>query len=205
MNYEGLKEILDLVEQFEKETSLKDWNKEVFVSWLFQRKSPNGSPHSSYSDGLIAMHIGYLSNYAKFYAKKVFKDSNLYSLDDFSLLAALFPDKKMKQTVLLTIAAMDKPLGIEVIKRLKTQKILKLEAHPEDKRAKLLSLTDFGKTEYLVINKRLYGLSKQVSAPLDSEEKELFLGILSKLKLYHQPFFERNNEEELKEILLSQV
>ena len=206
MKYQILKEIISLAEAFEEETQAKEWRREFFTSWLiesFQKKKeePGSKAFLPQQDGLIAMFIGMMYKYASFYSKRVLKDSKLYSLDDFGVIASLFPHHSFRKVDVLKQTIMEKSSGNEVLKRLLKEGLIQESENPEDKRSKLLSLTDEGRTAFIQLQAGMSKLSAHVTGNLSSDEKTLLLKMLSKLHTFHQPYFEENDEETLAEIL----
>jgi len=88
-----------LVEQFEKHLSDgEQWDDKNFANWLSGQV--NASPkdekvvqETTKSNILVSVYSMY--KYALFYSRKIFKNSQIYSIDDFSFLASLLSDKKL--------------------------------------------------------------------------------------------------------------
>ncbi|WP_304238189.1 MarR family winged helix-turn-helix transcriptional regulator [Jiulongibacter sediminis] len=205
MKYEILKELIALSEAYELENSPKEWRREQFIAWLLQSGEKEEGPFKKddtipSQDGLIAMFISLLFKYAQFYSKRILKDSPLYSLDDFGMLAGLFPNIELKKTDLIRRSIMEKSSGNEVIKRLLRQGLIAEKNHPDDGRAKLLFLTPEGKAAMQMISGRMSLMSKHVVGNLDQKEKGVLLQMLFKLNEFHKPIFERADEKELHQL-----
>jgi DNA-binding MarR family transcriptional regulator len=201
MKYEILKELIALSEAYEQEVSPNEWRREQFIAWLFQTGQKEALFIKDYNipsqDGLIAMFVSFLFKYAQFYSKRILKDSPLYSLDDFGMMAGLFPNLELRKTDLIRRSIMEKSSGNEVLKRLLRQGLIAEKKHPEDGRSKLITLTQDGRTAMQMISSRMSLLSKHVTGNLNQSEKASLLQMLFKLNEFHKPIFERADEHEL--------
>ena len=80
---------------------------------------------------------------------------------------------------------MDKSPGMEIIKRLVSKKVMEEFDNPDDKRSKMLRLTDYGKEVVLLSYEKMTGLSNSLLADLDQATKFEILKILKYLDHYH--------------------
>jgi hypothetical protein len=90
MNYAGLRKLLDLAEAFEWETGeQQDLDEQKFTAWLVAKSFGEGSPPPEHPGpdqpagpmvtGYIAMLLGFMGQYATFYARRIFRRSEIYS------------------------------------------------------------------------------------------------------------------------------
>lgn len=204
MDYTVLKEIIALAEAYQQQTHAQRWQKEQFVSWIINEANKSELSSGGFvpsQDGLISMFIGIAYKYAQFYARRVFRNTEIYSLDDFAVLVSLFPDKEFKKIDVLRMCIQEKSSGNEVLKRLLREEMLQERENPVDARSKLLSLTDKGRTQYGLIQNGIQKMAGHIVGNLTTEEKNQLLQILMKLHQYHHPYFEENNEETLTQLL----
>ncbi|UTA66880.1 MarR family winged helix-turn-helix transcriptional regulator [Emticicia sp. 21SJ11W-3] len=204
MDYSILKEIIALAEAYQQQTNAQRWQKEQFVSWIINeanKTQPKPQSMIPSQDGLISMFLGIAYKYAQFYAKRVFRNTEIYSLDDFAVLVSLFPDKEFKKIDVLRMCIQEKSSGNEVLKRLLRDGMLQERENPADARSKLLSLTDKGRTQFGLIQNGIQKMSGHIVGDLSIEEKNQLLQALMKLHHYHHPYFEENNEDVLKQLL----
>ena len=201
MDFSILKEIINLAEQYQTETQADSWNKEAFAAWLGAGKAdirlePEFDSNPT-EDGLISMFIIFMYRYAQFYAKKVLQDTELYSLDDFGIVASLFPDKEYKKIEVLKTSVLEKSAGNEVLKRLLKRQLVQERDNPLDARSKLLSLSDSGRRAFQTSIEQLTAMSTHITGNLNNGEKNLLLSMLVRLHHFHKPYFEQNKIEEL--------
>jgi DNA-binding PadR family transcriptional regulator len=203
-----LRELLDLIEAFEREGgNTNQFDREAFASWLItyqrdtgkkQRSAPGPGPRLN---GLIAMYLNFMGRYAQFYSRRIFRSTEIYSDDDWGILVSLFPDRQMKKTEVLRGCIMEKSSGNEVLKRLLKQGLIQETPHPEDRRSKLVTLTDAGRAAFMSVQNGIERFSDVVVADLSEDEKASLLQMLTKLHHFHKPIFEAADEETLGEML----
>ncbi len=189
MQADFIHKLIDLADAYASEGgNTTVFDREDFVSWLItHRQTPAPAPARAPGppvNGLIAMYLSFMARYAQFYSKRVFRDSVIYSGDDWGVLVSLYPYQQRKKTEVIRACIMEKSSGNEVLKRLLKQGLLQEQEHPGDKRSKLIALTDTGRTAFESVQKGISGLANTVVADLTEDEKGNLLQILNKL---HRP------------------
>ena len=203
--YSNVKRLIDWAEKFDNQLADgQEWDDKNFATWL-------SAEVNSASDTMIVLHkktkpaltmyIYFMYKYALFYSRKIFKNSLIYSIDDFSVLASLLPDKQLKKADVIRKNITEKSSGNEVLKRLLRQKLVKETDNPNDKRSKLLELTPAGLNEINAVRSQLEKMGDLVAGDLSGQEKIVLLNMLSKLNEFHRPIFEANDEKLLNEKL----
>jgi len=173
----------------------------AFAEWLqMQAEEPSVSPAPP-PDGLISMHFGFMANYAAFYARRLFRHSDIYSMTDWAFLATLQQVGAMKKSALIQHNILEKSSGTEVLKRLLKQGFIEEQPDPGDRRAKQVRLTEAGKSAVNEANAKVFPMGKVVTGNLTSAEKQTLLGLLQKLHRFHGPIFKEYSEEELADLL----
>jgi DNA-binding MarR family transcriptional regulator len=199
---------MDLVEEYESAGGQTEvFDREDFSSWMLTRterkmsepvpEPPSGPP----VNGLIAMYLSFMSRYAQIYSRRVFRDSAIYSDDDWGVLVSLYPDLRMKKTEVMRQCIMEKSSGNEVLKRLLKQGLLQEALHPVDRRSKLIGLTPAGRKAFESVQSGISKLAGLVVGDLTEVEKIQLLEILNKLNRFHKPIFEEVDEKDLEQML----
>jgi len=207
MSLEFIRKLLDLVQDYETDGgNTGAFDREDFIIWLLSRQSRLLKKEEARSagaplNGLIAMYLSFMARYAQFYSRRVFRDTAIYSEDDWGVLITLYPDIQLKKTDVIRRCILEKSSGNEVLKRMLKQGLLREHGHPGDKRAKLIGLTDAGRAAFESVQSGVARLSDIVVADLTEEEKTNLLQILNKLNRYHKPVFDAAEEEELERML----
>lgn len=203
--FSTLKKLVDWAEKFEDQLSNEEeWDDKNFATWLSVEVNDTKQVDTGLSvktKPSIAMSVYFMYKYALFYSRKIFKNSRIYSLDDFSFLASLLPDKKLRKADVIRKNIAEKSSGNEVLKRLLKQRLIKETNNPDDKRSKLLEITPEGLNEINAVRGQMYNMGSLVDGDLIEYEKIMLLKLLSKLYQFHHPIFEANDEEFLNEKL----
>ena len=210
MQTDFIRKLLDLADAYESGGgNTGEFDQEDFVSWLItgqqQRTREAAEPASGPPvNGLIAMYLSFMARYAQFYSRRVFRNTVVYSEDDWGVLVSLYPDARLKKTDVMRGCILEKSSGNEVLKRMLKKGLLREHPHPEDGRSKLIELTDAGRAAFESVQNRIVKLSNAVVADLAEEEKISLLQMLVKLNRYHKPIFEKADEAMLGEMLLDE-
>lgn len=191
--YNLLKELIIIVDKvdFEKEAILstndliailyKKNKKEADEKLFFQTKNSTANINNE-----IGRYITRTNRFASIYAKDILKDLPYVSLNDFGFVALLHSNKELTKSALIKLVLMDKSPGMEIIKRLVSKKVMEEFENPDDKRSKMIRLTDYGKEVVVKSYEKMSGLSDSLLADLDEATKFEILKILKYLDEFHQ-------------------
>jgi DNA-binding MarR family transcriptional regulator len=198
-----IRQFLDWLEEYEAEIGGVDrLTKAEFAQWLLKEPEEGISGEEEvYTDMYISSYLGYLQKFITIYARRIFRQSDIYSLDDYSFMVSLYPRNEMKKTELIQTNAMEKSSGTEVIKRMLKRGQLEEFAHPDDRRAKMVMLTDKGRADLEGVQLSMQRLTRLIGGNLETAEKVQFLQLLKKLNFFHREVFEQMDEDALKELL----
>jgi DNA-binding MarR family transcriptional regulator len=198
-----IRQLLNWLEEYEAEIGgVNRLTKGEFAQWLL--KEPEGEEPQEeevYTDMYISSYLGYLQKFVTFYSRRIFRQSDIYSLDDYSFMVSLYPQNEMKKSELIQANAMEKSSGTEVIKRMLKRQQLEEFVHPEDRRAKMVALTEKGRNDLESVQLSMQRLTRLVGGNLEAGEKIQFLQLLKKLNFFHREVFEQMDEDNLKELL----
>jgi DNA-binding MarR family transcriptional regulator len=150
----------------------------------------------------ISILIVLMSHYAKWYIKKVLRESNLQTPDEFSFLITLMTYKSLNKSELITKQVMEKTSGTEVIRRLIKRGLIVESADENDKRSIRLSITKSGREEILRILPLMSKVTKIVVGNLTPEEINTLSFLLKKLDYFHNDIYINKREHPLNEILI---
>jgi DNA-binding MarR family transcriptional regulator len=203
MKIEDAKQVIDWLGAFQEQHKAEHLSPVAFGEWLQQQGHSSGGEASlpPNTDGLISMFFGFMANYAAYYARRVFRHLDLYSLTDWAFLATLEQEAPLTKSALIQKNILEKSTGTEVLKRLKKQGYIEELPNPEDRRAKLVRLSDRGRKVVAEANARIMPMGEVVTGDLTTAEKQQLLNLLQKLHRFHQPIFEGADERELQALL----
>jgi DNA-binding MarR family transcriptional regulator len=148
----------------------------------------------------ISILIVLMNHYAKWYIKKVLRESHLQTPDEFSFLITLMTYDSLSKSELITKQVMEKTSGSEVIRRLIKRGMIAETADQNDKRSKMVSITKFGREEILKILPLMSQVSEIIVGNLSSEEIKTLAYILKKLDYFHNDIYLNKRGKSLSDI-----
>jgi MarR family transcriptional regulator, lower aerobic nicotinate degradation pathway regulator len=193
MDIQFIKNLLDEADQFSKETPGKTADLAAFGAWLQRRhaadrKTPAAPPGGGETtESVIGKLLVFMNRYAKSYSKKLLEGSALGSSDEFVFLIYLLNRGKTTKTELIEAARLEKPTGMEIMRRLLQLGFIAQEDHETDKRSKNIRLTDAGRAALFECLGRFDQLAHLLTGNLDDAEKNELLRLLQKLEDFHLP------------------
>lgn len=149
----------------------------------------------------IAILVTFMHRYAKMHARKIFIGSKISGIDDFSYLIVLVTHDRISKTELIRKNVHEKATGMEIIKRLINDKLVKQFDATEDKRSKLVSITAAGKEAVFKILHQLEDLSTLITADLSEQEKHQLQRILLKLDQFHYDIYLNDRESSVHDLI----
>lgn len=206
MNFKLIKEVIDLVEEFENENLNKsETSIDDFKKWIVYNNSntnyenePNweAKEHGRSAESVINTLIVHLNRYAKSYSKSAIFGSEFSTQDDFIYLISLKSFGEMTKMDLIKKNVHEKPAGMQVINRLIVQDWVSQTTSEIDKRNKFLKITDQG---LAVLEKQMDKIRKAtdiVTGDLTRNEKMELIRLLHKLDVFHKPIYNKNIDTE---------
>jgi len=149
----------------------------------------------------ISILIVLMSHYAKWYIKKVLRDSLLQTPDEFSFLITLMSYDSMIKGELIAKQIMEKTSGTEIINRLVKKGMIFETADENDKRSIRVSITKSGRDEIIRILPLMSKVTEIVVGNLTNEEINTLSYLLKKLDHFHNDIYINKRREPLSDIL----
>ena len=149
----------------------------------------------------ISILIVLMNRYAKWYIKKVLKNSNLHSPDEFSFLITLMTYNSLSKSELITKQVMEKTSGSEIILRLIKRGLIVESADDNDRRSVRVSITRSGREEILRVLPLMGKVTKIVAGNLSNEEVNTLSYLLKKLDYFHNDIYNNKRGLPLNDIL----
>lgn len=203
MNYTLLKEILSLVEEFEKENSndasgVEDFKKWIALNYVQAHSEPDweGKQNGRSPESVINTLIVHMNRYAKSYSKSAIFGSDFSTQEDFIYLINLKAFGEMTKMDLIKKNVHEKPTGMQIINRLIAQGWVNQSESKLDKRSKVLTISEKGLE---ALEAQMYKIRKAteiVTGDLTYAEKMELIRLLNKLNDFHLPIYEKNLEPE---------
>ena len=206
MNYGLIKDVLDLVQEFEIETNNNnhfETSVEGFKNWISTNNNtivnePNweGKENGRSAESVINTLIVHLNRYAKSYSKSAIFGSNFSTQEDFTYLINLKAFGEMSKMDLIKKNAHEKPAGMQIINRLINQGGIKQRKSKTDKRSKVISISETGLQALGNQMDKIRQATSIVTGNLSQNEKMELIRILNKLNDFHQQIYDRNIDTE---------
>jgi DNA-binding MarR family transcriptional regulator len=148
----------------------------------------------------ISILIVLMNRYAKWYIKKVMRDSLLQTPDEFSFLITMMTYDSLTKSELIAKQVMEKTSGSEVIRRLINKGMITETADENDKRSIRVAITKSGRDEILKILPLMSKVTKIVVGNLSDEEINTLSYLLKKLDYFHNDIYLNKRDQSLSEI-----
>lgn len=151
-----------------------------------------GKENGRTAESAITTLIVHLNRYAKTYSKSAIVNSEFSTQEDFIYLINLKAFGEMTKMALIKKNIQDKPVGMLIITRLLRQGLIEQTDSNNDKRSKLIRISERG---LIVLEKqmeRIRHATNIVAGNLTQKEKMDLIRILNKLDAFHYPIFSRN-------------
>lgn len=204
MNYRMTKEVIDLLEKFEKENDKQYYTADIngFKEWVCDRTSSGNSQiDEPYWEGkekgrspesAITTLLLHLNRYAKNYSKSAISDSDFVTQEDFIYLINLRAFGQMTKMELIKKNIHDKPVGMLIITRLLKNGWIEQTESDIDRRNKLIKISEKGNEALEKQMTKIRQATDIVSGNLTYSEKMELIRVLNKLDRFHYPIFSKN-------------
>jgi MarR family transcriptional regulator, lower aerobic nicotinate degradation pathway regulator len=202
MNYNLLKEILGLVQEFEErsfDNLFFSNDLQGFKKWMkgssekpepyWEGKEVGRSPES-----VINTLIVHMNRYAKSYSKSAIYGSNFSTQEDFIYLINLKAFGEMSKMDLIKKNIQDKPSGMKIIDRLIANNWIVQKDSTVDKRSKIISISEKGLMDLEKQMDKIRQATQLVTGSLDKQEKTQLIHLLQKLDHFHKPLYDKNTD-----------
>ncbi len=177
----GTKEWLNLLVEFENLNKGVTYSEKDFALWLYSKHFPASKSVSIDLDRSIAYLVQRLGRLGKYFGKVALKESELKSIDEFTLLNNIFNATSISKNELYKQNVFELSSGTQIVKRLIEWNLIKEVQSPSDKRVTILEITDKGKK---IRNKVFQKLAAEVqfkSSMFSMEEKKILIELLNKM------------------------
>ena len=204
MNYDLIKDVVDLVKNFEAQNVegtkyAKDVN--GFQSWVADsfdkevvEEEPDweGKEAGRSSESVISTLLVHMNRYARSYSKAAIFDSEFSTQEDFIFLITLKTFGSMSKMDLVKKNIQEKPVGMQIINRLIKQEWVDQTDSEVDKRSKLVHINEKGLEALGNQMEKIRDASKIVVGNLRYNEQMQLIRLLNKLNDFHHPIYLKN-------------
>jgi DNA-binding MarR family transcriptional regulator len=196
MMYKLINELVLLVEEYEKSVNPQHEDVALFGQWLHERKQlgkqatlaePDwlGKTSGRSPESVINTSLVHLYRFARLHAKAAIIDSEFATPDELIYLINLRAIGNMTKTALIRLNVHEKSAGIQIINRLIMNELVEQVQGDQDKRSKIISITEKGIQALENSMENFRKASVEVTGDIDHHDKMELIRILNKLEGYH--------------------
>jgi len=208
MKYDILKDVVNLLEEFETENSVESTyghNIEGFKRWIatnFRDETENvepnweGKENGRSAESVINTLIVHMNRYAKSYSKAAIFGSDFSTQEDFIYLINLKAFGEMTKMDLIKKNVHEKSAGMQIINRLIAQAWVDQTDSKKDKRSKVLKISNKGVDILESQMDKIREATEIVTGDLTRKEKMELIRLLNKLNDFHLPIYDKNIDPE---------
>lgn len=206
MNYNLIKDVLDLIAEFENqntnlnksEVTVDDFKKWIVLTNKEIANEPNweGKENGRSPESVINTLIVHMNRYAKSYSKSAIFGSDFSTQEDFIYLINLKAFGEMTKMDLIKKNVHEKPVGMQIINRLIAHGWIVQQDSKTDKRSKVISISPLGLDALEKQMEKIRKATEIITGDLTHNEKMELIRLLNKLNDFHQPIYNKNIETE---------
>ncbi len=209
MNYELIKDVLDLVQAFEgRNADAAGYEDTIngFRRWIaagFTDEAPQPAPDWEGKDSgrspesVISTLLLHMSRYAKAYSRAAMQGSDFTAQEDFIYLITLKTFGAMTKMALIKKNVQEKPAGIQIINRLIVAGWAEQTDSETDRRSKVIQITPKGLAALEAQMDNIRQASRAVTGNLSPDEQTILIRLLIKLEDFHNPIYCKNLSPEM--------
>ncbi|MEN1784126.1 MAG: winged helix DNA-binding protein [Bacteroidota bacterium] len=189
-SFELTKTLVDLVAAYSKDAPTEPLDLPTFLTWASSQQPDDMAKENLKITGFsiaveLAALIGRLSRYSNTYIKLTLEGLPFSTDMEFTFTAILDRNGPLGKTDLIKRMAFDRSSGMGVIRRLLEKELIVEFPNPQDKRSKLLQLTEKGRQAVQLGYQKVPRAANFITAHLDTKEKGQLLHLLQKLDRLH--------------------
>lgn len=196
MMYKLINQLLELVEEYENAGKPDNEDVDLFGRWLYERNQLDmsseqsepewtGKANGRTAESVINTSLVHLYRYSRLHAKAAISDSNFATPDELIYLINLRAYGDMTKTALIRLNVHEKSAGIQIINRLISNGLVEQSAGEQDKRNKIISITETGIQALENSMSKFRQASIEVVSGITQDEKFELVRILTKMENYH--------------------
>lgn len=189
---------------FTEETGTDDIGR--FAMWLHKKYNGMSSQQKSKADTAdVYREIGYLmgriNRYSRHYAKNIFEDLPISTIEEFWFLNVVFHKKNPTKMEIYEATITELATGTQMLRRLIDLGLLSEEQDEADKRVRRVQLTEEGKKVRTEAFHRLGVEARFKMGNVDENNTAQFLDVLRYLDRFHAQHYKETSEKPMEQLL----
>ncbi|WP_291910068.1 winged helix DNA-binding protein [Chitinophaga sp. CB10] len=156
-------------------------------------------------DTVFAKLIGRLANMQSVYSKMALQEMPGFELEWFYFLSSLYHLKQVKKTQLIQYNFTEQTTGIDILNKLKKLGYVSEKTDPDDKRAKLVSITKTGEKTLFKLYQLLYKPTLLMYHGISQQDKQVIINLLKQTEQKHQELLAGSRNKSIDELLVNEL
>lgn len=152
-------------------------------------------------DTTFAKLIGRLANMQTTYSKMALQEIPEFELEWFYFLNTIYHLKEVKKTQVIQYNFTEQTTGIDILAKLKKRGYISERTDPEDKRAKLVSVTKAGEKILFKVYQLLHKPTLLMYSDIDHKDKQVVVNILRDTETKHQELLSNVKHKSIDDLL----
>jgi len=153
-------------------------------------------------DTVFAKLIGRLAGMQTVYSKMALQDIPGFELEWFYFLNSIYHLKEVQKTQIIQYNFTEQTTGIDTLNKLKKLGYIAEKNDPDDKRAKLVSITNAGEKILFKLYQLLYRPTLLMYNGIDQKDKQVVINILKDTEHKHQELLSNSKNKSIDDLLL---
>lgn len=153
-------------------------------------------------DTVFAKLIGRLAGMQTVYSKMALQEIPGFELEWFYFLNSIYQLKEVKKTQIIQYNFTEQTTGIDILNKLKKLGYIAERTDPDDKRAKLVSITKAGEKILFKIYQLLYKPTMLMYNDIDYRDKQVVINILKDTEHKHQELLSNSRNKSIDDLLV---
>lgn len=153
-------------------------------------------------DTVFAKLIGRLAGMQTVYSKMVLQEIPGFELEWFYFLSSIYHLKEVRKTQVIQYNFTEQTTGIDILNKLKKLGYIAERSDPDDKRAKLVTVTNKGEKILFKLYQLLYKPTLLMYNDIDPKDKQVVINILKHTEQKHQELLSTAKNKSIKDLLL---
>jgi len=156
-------------------------------------------------DTVFAKLIGRLAGMHTAYAKMALQDMPGFELEWFYFLNSVYHLKEVKKTQIIQYNFTEQTTGIDILNKLNRLGYIAERTDPDDRRAKLVSITRAGEKALADLYRLLYKPTLLMYHGIDPGDKQVIINLLKDTEQRHQDILSNSRNLSIDELLSGEL
>lgn len=151
-------------------------------------------------ENILLKLLGRISGIGQIYARSLLSDLPEIQLEGFYYLVGIMHTGESRKTDIISRNLSEFSTGMDILNRLKKEGLIKERVDPEDRRAKLISITDKGRKVLFKCFRRMSKVGGILFDKVAEDDRKLCIQLLKNVEIKHSKLATEVKEKGVKEV-----